>query len=87
MIQKILFFSTEPKKSANARERVLFSSSSSSFFILYLFPTSGAGKKKERARFLLEAGFFLSLSLCVCGDDDVDVLRVSESRADGNAMP
>jgi hypothetical protein len=84
MIQKILFFSTEPKKSANARERVLFSSS---FFILYLFPTSGAGKKKERARFLLEAGFFLSLSLCVCGDDDVDVLRVSESRADGNAMP
>ena len=77
----------EPKKSANARERVLFSSSSS-FFILYPFPTSGAGKKKEHARFLLEAGFFLSL--CVCAAMMMfkfPYFEVSESRADGNAMP
>jgi hypothetical protein len=63
MIQKILFFSTEPKKSANARERVLFSSSSSSFFILYLFPTSGAGKKKSARAFCWKRDSF---SLCVC---------------------
>jgi hypothetical protein len=61
---------TEPKESANARERVLFSSSS---FLFCISLPLGSGEKKERA--LWEAGFFLSV--CVCGDDDVDVRLVS----------
>ena len=76
----------EPKTSANARERVLFFSSS--FFILYLFPTPRE-REKKRARALFVGSGILSLSVCVCGDDDVQIplFEVSESRVDGNAMP
>jgi len=60
------------------------------FFFFYFVSLShlGSGKKKERARFLLEAGFFLSL--CVCAAMMMfkfPYFEVSESRADGNAMP